>query len=110
VWGKIVVAKRTFRDLKIFPDGFREWDWRETGTRHDPGIQPADAEELVAAGATHVILSRGMDLVLQVPDATVKWLADKGIVVEVLESRLAVARYNELAASERVGALVHSTC
>ena len=27
---------------KLYPGGARAWDWRETGTRHRPGIQPAD--------------------------------------------------------------------
>jgi len=32
---------------KLFPGGLREWDWRETGTRHVPGIQHADVQELI---------------------------------------------------------------
>ena len=110
-WGRIDVGPdRTFRDAKLFPDGARGWDWKETGTRHVPGIQVADVEELALRGSRTIILSRGMDLVLQVPAATVEWLERQGIRVEVLESRQAVARYNELCASEAVGALIHSTC
>jgi hypothetical protein len=42
-WGHIEVEGHPpFKDAKIFPGGAREWDWRETGTRHVPGIQPAD--------------------------------------------------------------------
>jgi hypothetical protein len=40
-----------FKDAKVFPGGAREWDWRETGTRHVPGIQPADVQELIEHGA-----------------------------------------------------------
>jgi hypothetical protein len=60
-WGKIEVeGAGTFRDAKLFPGGAREWDWRETGTKHTPGIQPADVRELLAHGATTIVLSQGM--------------------------------------------------
>jgi hypothetical protein len=49
------------KDFKLYPGGGRDWDWAETGTRHSPGIQPADVEELLAHGATAVVLSQGMD-------------------------------------------------
>jgi hypothetical protein len=60
-WGRIEVeGVGTFRDAKVFPTGAREWDWSETGTAHDPGIQPADVTELLDYGATTIILSQGM--------------------------------------------------
>jgi hypothetical protein len=39
-WGHIEVGHRPFKDAKVFPGGARERDWRDTGTRHVPGIQP----------------------------------------------------------------------
>jgi hypothetical protein len=110
-WGQIEVDKESFRDAKLSPDGAQEWDWRATDTHHVPGIQIADVAELVHLGSTLVILSRGFELVLQVPQATLDWLAERNIAYEVLESGLAIARYNELAnLNENVGALIHSTC
>jgi hypothetical protein len=110
-WGKVEVdGFGVFKDAKLWPGGARAWDWRETGTGHVPGIQVADVEELLAAGAMTVVLSRGMDLVLQVSHATVAALDTRGISVHVLETREAVRLYNELAATVPVGALVHSTC
>ena len=100
----------TVKDAKLYPGGGREWDWAETGTSHLPGIQPADVAELVAEGATVVVLSRGMDLRLEVMAETLDMLRDGGIDVRVLETREAVRVYNELAASTPVGALLHSTC
>jgi hypothetical protein len=42
-WGYVEVEGHPpFKDTKVFPGGAREWDWRETGTHHVPGIQPAD--------------------------------------------------------------------
>ncbi len=29
---------RSFKDAKRFPGGAREWEWRETGTNHVPGM------------------------------------------------------------------------
>ncbi len=114
-WGRIEVAlpegaARAFKDVRLYPGGAREWDWGETGMRHVPGIQVADVEDLLEKGSRTVILSRGMQLVLQVPPATVEWLEKQGVRVEVLESSLAAARYNQLREHEPVGALIHSTC
>lgn len=118
------------KDAKLWPSGgVRAWDWSETGTRHNPGIQIADAEELLAGGATTVVLSRGMYMKLGVPDATVEALrarkvrvapseggddaCEQGVAVEVIvaETREAVRIYNELVAKGvKVGGLFHSTC
>ncbi len=82
-WGRVEVeGEGVFKDAKLYPGGAREWDWRETGTRHAPGVQPIDAEELLERGATVVVLG----------------------------SREAVKHYNELAAREPAAALIHSTC
>jgi len=51
-WGQIEIdGHPPFKDAKIFPGGAREWDWRETGTRHVPGIQPDLVQELIDRGA-----------------------------------------------------------
>lgn len=98
------------KDFKLYPGGGRPWDWTETGTRHQPGIQPADVEELLVAGATTVVLSRGMELQMHVAPETLRLLEERGIVVHVLETREAMAVYNDLAETSPVGALFHSTC
>ena len=98
------------KDFKLYPGGGRAWDWNETGTRHSPGVQPADVEELLANGATVVVLSQGMDKQLQVDPATLILLEQRSITVHVLETREAVALYNELAADTPVAGLFHSTC
>ena len=98
------------KDFKLFPGGGRPWDWGETGTRHVPGIQPADVEELLERGARVVVLSRGMNRALQVCPATLELLRDRGIEVHVEETRAAVELYNRLAGNRPVGGLFHSTC
>ena len=110
-WGQIVDSGgRVFKDARLFPGGVEEWDWRKTGTRHDPGIQIADLADLVASGPDVVILSRGVDLVLQVPQATIDYARKHEATVLVLQSEEAVSEYNRRIAKERVVALVHSTC
>ena len=98
------------KDFKLYPGGGREWDWTETGTQHNPGVQPADVEELLANGAKIVVLSRGMRLMLQTPYETLAMLKRREIVVHVEETREAVELYNQLAQREPVGGLFHSTC
>lgn len=111
-WGRLQVEGHDdpFKDAKLYPGGAREWDWRETGTRHDPGIQPADVEELLEHGATTVVLSRGMHRRLRVRPETLEMLRERGVGSHVLPTEEAVRRYNELAGTEPVGGLFHSTC
>ena len=99
-----------FKDAKIFPGGAREWDWRETGTRHVPGIQPADVQELIEHGARTVVLSKGVWERLQVCPETLEVLSKNDIQVEVLQTEAAVERFNELRENIAVGGLFHSTC
>jgi hypothetical protein len=110
-WGYMEVEGHPpFKDAKVFPGGAREWDWRETGTRHEPGIQPADVQELIEHGAKAVVLSKGIWERLQVCPETLEVLADNGIEVEVLQTEAAVERFNELRENVPVGGLFHSTC
>ena len=111
-WGRLEVegASGPFKDAKLFPGGARAWDWRETGTNHEPGIQPADVEELLEHGATAVVLSNGFDERLRVTRDALRMLEDRGISAYVRQTEEAIRLYNELRETERVGALIHSTC
>lgn len=110
-WGRLEVEGHgAFKDAKLWPGGARAWDWRETGTRHEPGIQPADVEELLDRGVSIVVLSRGVHRRLRVMPATLELLEERGVAAEVLPTEAAVERYNELAGVRPVGALIHSTC
>jgi hypothetical protein len=57
-----------------------------------------------------VILTRGVNLVLQVPDDTVELVRERCPVVLVLQTEDAVAEYNRRSRAERVVAVIHSTC
>lgn len=110
-WGRLEVEGwGTLKDAKIFPGGACEWDWRETGTNHVPGIQPADVMDLVQKGSAVVILSRGIVGRLQVQPATLAMLAHRNVTAHVLPTEEAVRIFNELREKGPVGGLFHSTC
>jgi hypothetical protein len=102
--------KKSFKDVKLFPGGAKEWDWSETGTEHSPGVQLSDVEELIENGAEVIILSSGMSNALGVCDETIQMLKDKNIPHHVLQTEEAVKKYNELRENENVGGLFHTTC
>ena len=110
-WGHLEIeGGRRFKDAKLYPGGAREWDWGETGTRHVPGIQPADVEELIEHGAKVVVLSKGVLEALEVCPETLTLLKNRGIPAHALQTEAAVRLYNQLAAEHPVGGLFHSTC
>lgn len=111
-WGALRIAGvGAFKDAKLWPGGAREWDWNETGTRHEPGIQPTDVRELLERGATTIVLSRGVLSMLQVRPETLRELEAAQVTALVLPTPEAVQTYNRLVADGvAVGALIHSTC
>lgn len=110
-WGRMEVeGLGTGKDFKLYPGGGREWDWSETGTRHVPGIQPSDVQELLDHGARVVVLSRGMQRALRTCPETLDLLEARGVEVHVEQTKSAVERYNELRKKMPVGGLFHSTC
>ena len=111
-WGRLEVEGRAepYKDAKLFPGGSREWNWRETGTNHVPGIQEGDVQELLDHGAKIIVLSRGMKECLEVPPETLKFLKKRQIEAHVLPTAEAAQLYNRLAETESVGGLFHTTC
>lgn len=110
-WGRMEVdGVGVFKDVKLYPGGGRAWDWNETGTRHYPGIQPADVAELLEHDAKVVVLAKGMHELLKVQPETLQMLEEKGIPVHFLQTEQAVEKYNQLSEAEMVGGLFHSTC
>lgn len=110
-WGKVKTNDGyEYKDVKLYPGGSRIWDWNETGTHHQPGIQPADVQELIDHGADTIILSRGFNERLHVCGETKTMLRDKGIQFHILETGQAAKKYNFLREDHSVGALIHSTC
>lgn len=111
-WGFVEVESLgRVRDAKLWPGGGRAWDWNETGTHHQPGIQPADLAELLDHDPDIVVLSRGRELRLQTTAEAVALLGSRGVDVVQDETGAAIAAYNRLAGEgRRVAAVLHSTC
>ena len=111
-WGKMEVEGcPAGKDMKLWPGGGRPWDWRETDTRHVPGIQIADAQELLDHGASVIVLSRGMQLLLQTCPELIEHLARQKVAYHIAETHEAVRIYNDLVQKGApVGGLFHSTC
>lgn len=111
-WGHLEVeGLGKFKDAKLWPGGGRSWDWNETGTQHQPGIQPADVTELLEHEPEVVVLSRGRQLRLETCAETFALLESRQLEVVHRETGAAIDEYNRLAAGgRRVAALLHSTC
>ena len=109
-WGRLQTETGTFKDARLFPGGAEEWDWNQTGTSHDPGIQPADVVPLLERGATVIVLSRGFHERLRIAPETHQMLQDKGIPTHIARTEEAAEIYEELRTTQKVGALFHSTC
>ncbi|QQR48700.1 hypothetical protein IPF37_04005 [bacterium] len=125
-WGKIIVntssdSQAKFKDCICTPQGAKAWDWGITGMSHNPGIGIAEVKDLVDQTDVFV-LSRGVDLVLQVQPAVVDYLKKAGKTVMVARTinkpdyditvpGTAVYEYNKLVQEgKRVVGLFHSTC
>ena len=111
-WGHLdVEGLGELKDAKLWPGGGREWDWTETGTQHDPGIQPSDVRELLEHDPQVIVLSRGRELRLETMAVTLDELEQRGVRVVWQETGDAIDVYNQLAEEgARVAALLHSTC
>lgn len=109
-WGRLETESGVFKDARLYPGGAAEWDWNETGTSHDPGIQPSDVESLLECGATVIVLSRGFHERLGVAPETLRMLEEREIPVHVAQTEEAARLYDQLRETESVGALIHSTC
>jgi hypothetical protein len=117
-WGKLVVyinqVPQEFKDVKVWVGHkdvqAKEWNWKATGTQHVPGIQPADLDEFIDQ-VDEVILTRGVERVLQVPQQTVDYVKSKGKVCHIGETPDMIELFNRLVdQGKKVGGVFHSTC
>lgn len=95
----------------IGPKGSQYWDWRKDGTCHQSGVTLKAVTSIPEYDtAEYVIITRGMDLVLQVPVTLINEIA-KTKKVYALQSVEAVEMYNKLVLEgKKVVGVIHSTC
>ncbi len=114
-WGRMEVTSgdraSSFRDCKVWPGGATGWNWKDTGTDHQPGVQPADLAEVLEQGVEVLVLGCGVYSRLGVCPETEQLLRERGVELRALDTKNAVALYNDLARQGRkVGGVFHSTC
>lgn len=110
-WGRIEIEDgQVLKDVKLWPGGARAWDWNETGTRHEPGVQPADLTELLRHSMTELVVGTGYRGRLGVSSDALELLDRRGVTCHVVPTPEAVPLYNQLCATKPVGALIHTTC
>lgn len=106
-FGKVTIDGKTYTsDVIILPGGVRSGWWRKEG--HNLGAE--DLQEVVSAKPAALVVGTGNMGLMQVPQATLDYLAGQGIRVEVMPTAEACKRYNELAKTEQVAAALHLTC
>jgi hypothetical protein len=94
-------------DVIITPEGVADGWWRKQG--HELAI--GDLDKVVAAHPEVVVIGSGCYGRMQVPQATRRFLEEKGIRVEVATTADAVNTFNRLQKeSARVVAALHLTC
>lgn len=109
-WGKIEIGTKVYKDVRLWPDHSEEWNWGKTGTRHVPGIQISDLEDFIDE-IDEIVLSEGVDGVLQTKPETLEYLEKAGKKIHKALTPEAIKIYNERAVKHvRIGALLHSTC
>ncbi len=92
-------------DVIVRPDGVRA-DWRRrTGHR----LAPDDLADL-PTGVRLLIVGTGASGRMAVPQATRRWLGERGVALHVAPTGEAVALYNERAPEGGVAAALHLTC
>ncbi len=107
-FGRIVIGGRTYTpDCLIVSDAVRPNWWRKQGHL----LCPEDLSQVIEAAPSIVVIGAGASAMMRVPDQSRKFLEQQNIRVEVLDTKRAVARFNELSlAGEPVAAALHLTC
>ena len=106
-FGRLVVDGQPHtKDLIILPDSVVPGWWRASGH----SLAPGDLEAVFAAAPKRLIVGTGRFGMMSVPRETVEVVEGRGIAVEVLRTREACERFNELCGAGETAAALHLTC
>ena len=107
-FGRIVIDGKTYTsDCLIIADDVRPNWWRRQGHL----LSPDDLAAVIEAAPSIVVIGAGASAMMQVPDQSRQFLEQQDIQVEVLDTKKAAARFNELAlGGASVAAALHLTC
>ncbi len=114
-WGRVIVGSKSYAyDVRISPGrGVEEWNWRECGTHHDPGItvRALAEDDGLRSSSSLYILSTGFHSVLRATRECRDRLTARGIPYLVLDTKSAVEEYNKcLVQGKHVALLLHCRC
>jgi len=107
-FGEIVIDGINYSsDLIILGDTIQSEWWRKEG--HSLAVE--DIKSVIAAGPAVLIVGCGASGLMKVAEDTRKALNEHGIQLEVLDTKQAVSRFNELSKKGvNVAAALHLTC
>lgn len=116
--GKIKIYKGQHKsDTVLKPDSHNIWNWKNDGTKHDPGTsRTAIIQNKLSDNVDYIIISLGQIKSLKLNPRTKRLLEKykKNNKIKnyfVLPSYLAAEKYNNYVANgKRVSMLLHSTC
>lgn len=109
-WGKITIDNLSFKDVKVSEKILREWDWKETGTAHQPGTQVSDIKELLD-GIEFISISTGHEGKLGIDVDTISELNEHSIEYFLGNTPKAIEVYNKkISEGVKCAGLFHSTC
>jgi hypothetical protein len=107
-FGRIVIDGETHTsDCLIVAGAVRSGWWRRQGHL----LSADDLAEVIEAAPSIVVIGTGASAMMKVPEQSRQFLEQQDIEVEVLDTKRAVARFNELSLSgASVAAALHLTC
>jgi hypothetical protein len=107
-FGHIRIDGRDYdSDVIVGPEQVRDHWWRRQGHR----LHTDDLQEVVAADPEVVVIGTGCYGRMQVPEATRRFLEERGIEVHATRTGQAVDLFNELQQEyARIVAALHLTC
>ncbi len=106
-FGRLVIdGTRYVNDVILLPDQIIDNWWRLEGHRLDVD----DLGEVVRNHPRLLIVGCGMYGMMKVPEATTRYLKERGIDVRVLKTAEACTVYNEQSGRGGVAAAFHLTC
>jgi len=109
-FGRMTIDGKTYTsDVIIYPGRVDSSWWRREGHY----LQPIDLEDIVNAKPDILIIGKGHDGVMQVPEETMKFIKSKGIEVQTAVTGKAVEAFNKLQVEKPdkiIIAALHLTC
>ena len=112
-WGKIKIDSKDYKQVLIINGFVKDRDEitlkKLFNTTHR--ISKDEEDELLSNSPEIILIGDGWQGVLKVEDNFINSVKSRGITIEILHSRKAVKRFNQLTKEgKKVNALINTTC